>query len=491
VFLASVNFSYTGHCVSRLICVGEIYMKLFSRPLAMLIGVVLLLASGLSMAAQLPDFRDIVKQHSPAVVKIIVEHDASRAQQPLAGQEVPEYLRRFFNIPEGGQPRRPQMATGSGFLISADGYIVTNNHVVEGASSVVVRLSDRREFDAQVIGTDPRSDLAVLKVEGSKLPLLELADNGDLEVGEWVLAIGSPFGLDYSVTAGIVSAKGRSLPTERNENYVPFIQTDVAINPGNSGGPLFNLAGEVVGVNSQIFTRSGGSIGLSFAIPVSVVRNVVTQLKEEGRVTRGWLGVTIQDVDKNLADSFGLDRPMGALIASVAPGSPADKGKLRAGDVIVSFDGNEILTSADLPHVVGLIAPGTKAKAGVMRDRRKKTLTIEVGGLGAEDSFALSAGQDQAGRGGRLGLVVETADAETLERLGVSGGVLVREVLPGSVGSEADIRPGDLITLVGSAPIKNTQAFESAVEKLASGSSVPMRLIRRGSPLFIGLRMRD
>jgi serine protease Do len=380
---------------------------------------------------------------------------------------------------------------GSGFIISEDGYIVTNNHVVAGAESVVVRMSDRREFEAQVVGTDPRSDLALLRIEGSDLPVLRLAKTGDLEVGEWVLAIGSPFGLDYSVTAGIVSAMGRSLPTERNENYVPFIQTDVAINPGNSGGPLFNLEGEVVGVNSQIFTRSGGSIGLSFAIPVSVVHNVVAQLKEDGRVTRGWLGVTIQDVDKTLAESFGLDRPQGALIAQLAEGGPADKAGLQPGDVILRFDGKEILSSADLPHVVGLLAPGTEVQVDIIRDRKRRAIDVAVGGLDADDSFALGGGQAAEGQGGRLGLTVETAPAEALDRLGISGGVLVREVIPASAAAEAGLLPGDVITLIGNSPVKSKATFDKAVDKLDKGASVPLRLIRRGSPMFVGLKLKD
>ncbi len=384
--------------------------------------------AGQAMAAALPDFREIVKQHSPAVVKIVVEHSGNRA--PDFDGEIPEFLRRYFGMPEEGGRQPNQMATGSGFIISKDGYIVTNNHVVDGANSVLVRLSDRREFDAEVVGTDPRSDLALLRVKASNLPVLTLAGPDELEVGEWVLAIGSPFGLDYSVTAGIVSAMGRSLPTERRENYVPFIQTDVAINPGNSGGPLFNLKGEVVGVNSQIFTRGGGSIGLSFAIPVQVVNNVVSQLKDKGQVTRGWLGVTIQDVDKNLADSFGLDRPQGALIVQVSEAGPADKAGLESGDVIVTFDGKDIPASADLPHVVGLIAPDTTVKVTIVRDRKRKTLNVKVGGLDADDSFALNAGKSEQGNGGRLGLIVEEAGPETLERWGISGGVLVREVVP-------------------------------------------------------------
>ena len=455
------------------------------------VACVLLAYSALS-AASLPEFREIVKKNSPAVVKIIVEQDTSVAPGHPGTDEIPEYLRRFFEFRGAPPPQHhEQMGMGSGFVISEDGYIVTNNHVVEGASSVLVRLSDRREFDAEVIGTDPRSDLALLRIEASDLPVLKLGKDGELEVGEWVLAIGSPFGLDYSVTAGIVSAKGRSLPTERNENYVPFIQTDVAINPGNSGGPLFNLDGEVVGVNSQIFTRSGGSIGLSFAIPVSVVRNVVEQLKADGRVTRGWLGVTIQDVDKNLAESFGLDRPRGALVVEVAPGGPADDAGLQSGDIILSFDGTEISTSAQLPHVVGLETPGTEVVVEVMRDRKRKEIDVEVGGLGAEDGFSLTASGTATGQGGRLGALVEEAPAELLERWGINGGVLVREVAPDSVAAEAGVLPGDVITLIGSTPIKSVASYTDVEAGLPAGGSVPLRLIRRGSPLFIGLKLGD
>jgi serine protease Do len=451
-----------------------------------------LLVSSLASAAALPDFREIVKESSPAVVKIIVEHSARGGGPGQPGaDEVPEYLRRFFEFRGAPPQQHEQMGMGSGFIISSDGYIVTNNHVVDGADSVLVRMSDRREFDAEVIGTDPRSDLALLRIEATDLPVLKLAKNGQLEVGEWVLAIGSPFGLDYSVTAGIVSAMGRSLPTERNENYVPFIQTDVAINPGNSGGPLFNLDGEVVGVNSQIFTRSGGSIGLSFAIPVRVVRNVVDQLKADGRVTRGWLGVTIQDVDKNLAESFGLERPRGALVVEVADGGPADDAGLQAGDIILSFDGTEIPTSAQLPHVVGLVAPGTEVSMEVMRDKQRRTIDVEVGGLGADDSYSLASGSDASAEGGRLGLVVEEAPPELLERWGISGGVVVREVAPDSTAADAGVVPGDVITLIGSSPVKSVASFEDVEADLPEGGSVPLRLIRRGAPLFIGLKLKD
>lgn len=467
-------------------------MNTMSRIVSFVLLASLGMLSSLATAAALPEFREIVANSSPAVVKIVVQQKVmQRDQGQPSPEEMPEYLRRFFEFRGGPPSAHEQMAMGSGFIISKDGYIVTNNHVVEGADSVLVRLNDRREFDAEVVGTDPRSDLALLRVEASDLPALALASNDDLEVGEWVLAIGSPFGLDYSVTAGIVSAKGRSLPTENNENYVPFIQTDVAINPGNSGGPLFNLEGDVVGVNSQIFTRSGGSIGLSFAIPVSVVRNVVEQLKQEGHVTRGWLGVTIQDVDKNLADSFGLDRPMGALVVQVAEGGPADESGLQAGDIIVSFDGHDIPASADLPHAVGLVKPDTVVPVEIVRDRKHKRLKVKVGGLDADDSYSLAAGKSSTGQGGRLGMVVETAPPQVLERFGIGGGVVVRNVLQDSVAADAGVQPGDVITLIGSSPINSIEAYEAAVSQLRGGSSVPLRLIRRGSPLFIGLKLKE
>ena len=441
-------------------------------------------------ATSLPDFRKIVREHSSAVVKIIVAQNPSQSgnQRPQQDQ-IPEELRRFFDFRGAPPSERQRMGMGSGFIISDDGYILTNNHVVDGVDSVLVRMSDRREFDAEVVGTDPRSDLALLRIDAADLPMLTLADDDDLEVGEWVLAIGSPFGLDYSVTAGIVSAKGRSLPTEKNENYVPFIQTDVAINPGNSGGPLFNLDGEVVGVNSQIFTRSGGSIGLSFAIPSSVASNVVAQLKQSGRVTRGWLGVTIQDVDKKLAESFGLTRAGGALISDISSDGPASKAGLRSGDIILKFDGKSIPSSADLPHVVGLIAPGSTVEVELMRDREPQTINVEVGGLESDDSYTLAAGDTSDDRGGRLGVEVESLSAESSEHFGISGGVVVRSVESDSVAAESGVRVGDVITLIDTQPIQSVDEFERAVDALKDGSSVPLRLIRQGSSLFIGLKL--
>jgi serine protease Do len=442
-----------------------------------------------SAVAELPDFTDIVEDAAPAVVKILVEAEMSGRAEPDQMDQVPEYLRRFFEFRGDQAPQqRPRRNMGSGFVVSEDGYIVTNHHVVEGASSVVVRMIDRREFDAEVIGSDVRSDLALLKIDAEDLVVLPIAQDDDVSVGEWVLAIGSPFGLDFSVTAGIVSAKGRSLPTDTGENYVPFLQTDVAINPGNSGGPLFNLAGEVIGVNSQIFTRTGGSIGLSFAIPAAVVRNVTEQLRETGEVVRGWLGVSIQDVDKNLAESFGLDRPRGALIAQVGAGSPAEKAGLESGDIILTFDDQPINNSGDLPHVVGLIAPDTIVDVLIRRDGKDRRLSVEVGGLNPDERPTVSA-NDADQQGGLLGLVLEAADASMMSELGLSGGVMVLEVRPDSPAGESGIMGGDVITRLGSSATQSMEDFESAVAKLLPGQSVAVRLIRRGAPMFLAIRV--
>jgi len=455
----------------------------------MLFLVTIILAPRSSPA--LPDFTEIVGAASPAVVKVLVEYESENPRYQEQLEELPEYLRRFFDFRGGPPVPRERAGMGSGFIISGDGYVVTNNHVVENARQVVVRLPDRQEFDAEVVGLDPRSDLAVLKIEGEGLPTLSLAEGRDVKVGQWVLAIGSPFSLDFSVTAGIVSALGRSLPTETGDNYVPFIQTDVAINPGNSGGPLFNLEGEVIGVNSQIFTRSGGSIGLSFAIPASVVRNVVEQIQETGVVERGWLGVSIQDVDRNLADSFGLDRPRGALIAQVGKDSPAEQAGLEPGDVILSFAGEAIETSADLPHVVGLIAPGTKVVAVIFREGQEQDLTVEVGGLGADEVARVNAGVAADGSISILGMRLVEADPAELSSIGLSGGVAVSEVDRGSPADEAGVMTGDVLTRLGNQPVGRIEDLEGLAEQLLPGSSVPARLIRGRSPLFIGIRIPE
>ena len=442
-------------------------------------------------SAALPDFTEIVEASSPAVVKILVEYEAENPRYQEELEELPESLRRFFDFRGRPPVPRERAGMGSGFIFSGDGIVITNHHVVDGAKHVVVRLPNRQEFDAEIIGADPRSDLAVLKIAGDGLPVLRLADEGALKVGQWVLAIGSPFGLDFSVTAGIVSAVGRSLPTTAGDNYVPFIQTDVAINPGNSGGPLFNLEGEVIGVNSQIFTRSGGSIGLSFAIPSSVVRNVVAQIQATGEVERGWLGVSIQDVDRNLADSFGLDRPRGALIAQVGKGSPAENAGLASGDIIVSFDGHDIETSADLPHIVGLIAPGTSVEAVIVRDGKERSLEVEVGALAAD---AVARIETEAGADGTvrlLGMRIAPVEADLLSDLGISGGAWVVGVKPGSPADESGVEEGDILTRLGSRPISQIADLDGVADELSPGASVPARLIRGRSPLFIGIRIPE
>ncbi len=455
------------------------------------LGLILLAASQIANAS-LPDFATIVEETSPAVVKIIAQ---AKAPSPAAREQLeeleqlPDALRRFFQDREPQAPRGG--GTGSGFIISKEGYIVTNHHVVAQADEVIVRLSDRREFDATVIGTDQRSDLALLQVDANDLPFLQLGKSSELKVGEWVLAIGSPFGLDYSVTAGIVSAKGRSLPTERGENYVPFIQTDVAINPGNSGGPLFNLQGEVVGVNSQIFTRSGGSIGLSFAIPAKVVKNIIEQLEVNGEVVRGWLGVSIQNVDRTLAESFDLDRPRGALVAQVGKDSPAERAGIESGDIIVEVDGEQIEVSADLPHVIGLIAPGSKVPVSVIREGKERSVRVEIGALEANEVARVVASASEPGTLQALGMVVRELQETDENPSDLRGGVLVTKVDDESAADESGVRAGDILTRFGRTPISRLADMESAIEQIKPGDSVSLRLIRQGSPQFIGIKVPE
>ena len=455
------------------------------------LGLILLAASQIANAS-LPDFATIVEETSPAVVKIIAQ---AKAPSPAAREQLeeleqlPDALRRFFQDREPQAPRGG--GTGSGFIISKEGYIVTNHHVVAQADEVIVRLSDRREFDATVIGTDQRSDLALLQVDANDLPFLQLGKSSELKVGEWVLAIGSPFGLDYSVTAGIVSAKGRSLPTERGENYVPFIQTDVAINPGNSGGPLFNLQGEVVGVNSQIFTRSGGSIGLSFAIPAKVVKNIIEQLEVNGEVVRGWLGVSIQNVDRTLAESFDLDRPRGALVAQVGKDSPAERAGIESGDIIVEVDGEQIEVSADLPHVIGLIAPGSKVPVSLIREGKERSVRVEIGALEANEVARVVASASEPGTLQALGMVVRELQETDENPSDLRGGVLVTKVDDESAADESGVRAGDILTRFGRTPISRLADMESAIEQIKPGDSVSLRLIRQGSPQFIGIKVPE
>ncbi|MDP9939667.1 DegQ family serine endoprotease [Ectopseudomonas alcaliphila] len=470
------------------------------KSIVPLLAVALLWGQSLLAQANLPDFTDLVEEASPAVVNISTRQ--KMPERAVAGQPglpdlegLPPMFREFFerSIPQiprnpGGRQREAQ-SLGSGFIISPDGYIMTNNHVVADADEIIVRLSDRSELEAKLIGADPRSDVALLKVEGKDLPVVRLGKADDLKVGEWVLAIGSPFGFDHSVTAGIVSAKGRNLPSD---SYVPFIQTDVAINPGNSGGPLFNLQGEVVGINSQIFTRSGGFMGLSFAIPMEVAMQVADQLKADGKVTRGWLGVVIQEVNKDLAESFGLDRPAGALVAQVLENGPADKGGLQVGDVILSLNGKPIVMSADLPHLVGGLKPGDKAELDVVRDGSRKKLKVTVGMLPEEGQELASSGSAQGGErsSNRLGVTVVELTAEQKKGLDLKGGVVVKEVLNGPAAM-IGLRPGDVITHLNNQAIDSTSTFAKVAQDLPKNRSVSMRVLRQGRASFITFKLAE
>ena len=392
-------------------------------------------------------------------------------------QQIPDIFRELFEY--GNPSRSPSQkvrSSGSGFVISRDGFILTNHHVVDQAQEIQVLFSDRSEYQATIIGTDRRSDLALLKIKAKGLDVLEFANSDKLKVGEWVLAIGSPFGLDYSVTAGIVSAKGRSLPTEQGENYVPFIQTDVAINPGNSGGPLFNLEGEVVGINSQIFSRSGGSIGLSFSIPSNVALRVIEQLKDSGVVERGWLGVAIQDVNKAIAQSLELDIPRGALINAVEIDSPAEKGGIEPGDVIVGINGQDIVDADDLPHLVGMLAPDTKAKVEIIRKGKRKSLKIIIGALDG-DEVAIAETKENSDI---LGLSVKPVDQDQLRALRLPGGTSVTEVLAQSPAAQAGIKPGDILVQLGYSRIDDTDEYLQIIQELPKNTPILVRLYRQG-----------
>ena len=435
----------------------------------------------------LPDFTALVEKEGPAVVNIstVTHRDASDQQQQM--EQLPEFFRRFFDEFGGGMPEQEDVRSlGSGFIISSDGYVLTNNHVVADADEIVVRLQDRRELDAELVGADEQSDLALLKVEASDLPVVNIGSSENLKVGEWVLAIGAPFGFDSSVTAGIVSAKGRSLPTD---NYVPFIQTDVAINPGNSGGPLFNLNGQVVGINSQIVSRSGGYMGLSFAIPIDLAMDVADQLKETGEVSRGWLGVLIQEVDRDLAESFGLDKPMGALVAQVQSGSPAAEAGLQPGDVIIAFNGREIQRSAQLPKWVGALKAGTEAEMTVVRDGDEKTLEVTVGELPDNPQAGMAGQPDQdQGESDKLGLEVRAASAAELARVKADHGVVITGVQDGPA-ARAGLSSGDLLVSLNGKPVDSLDAYREIAADLPDEGTVPALVNRDGNARFVAIKL--
>ena len=464
--------------------------------IAALLFAAVCLGSGPVLARSLPDFTELVERNRTAVVNISTTQRRSvptdRPRMPR-GFEMPdlpedspfrEFFRRFFG--EGEIEEFDAQSLGSGFIISQDGFIISNNHVVRNADEVIVRLSDRREYKARVVGTDEPSDVALLKIDADGLPAVRLGTGYELKVGEWVLAIGSPFGFDHSVTAGIVSAKGRSLP---RENYVPFIQTDVAINPGNSGGPLFNLQGEVVGVNSQIFSRTGGFMGLSFAIPIDVAMDVADQLRDKGRVSRGWLGVLIQDVTRELAESFGMAKPQGALVAKVLDGSPAERAGFEVGDILLSFDDHAVERSSDLPPIVGRTRVGQEVAVEILRGGESMTLMVTTDELPAEDDLqvaATPAPNDVEAR--RLGLVVRDMNDEERASVDVADrGVVVSKVSSGPA-ERAGIREGDLILMLNNQKVASSDDFKRLVAELPQGKAVSVLVQRQGNPIFLALK---
>jgi serine protease Do len=456
------------------------------KRLVALISLWLLCTLSFAQTRGLPDFTELAEKQGPAVVNIsttqVIRGQAQVMPLPFDENDPAfEFFKRFIpRNPGGGIPRDfENKSLGSGFIISGDGYILTNAHVVDGADEVTVRLTDKREFKAKMIGADKRTDVALIKIEASGLPTVKLGDPGQLKVGEWVVAIGSPFGFDNSVTAGIVSAKGRALP---QENYVPFLQTDVAINPGNSGGPLFNMRGEVVGINSQIYSRSGGYMGVSFAIPIDVAMDIQSQLRASGKVSRGRLGVVIQEVSKELADSLGLPKPVGAVVNSVEKGGPADKAGLEAGDVILKFDGKVISNSADLPRLVGATRPGSRSVAQVWRKGTTRDITVTVGEM--LDEKQASSKQQRGSKpseqtANRLGLVVSELTAEQKRELKMNSGLLIEEVR----GSRSELRPGDIIIAIiskgATTEIKTAEQLNKLLAQFDKGSNVTL-LVRRG-----------
>jgi serine protease Do len=447
---------------------------------------------------ELPDFTQIVEQQGAAVVNISTTQQRQRRAQPQIPQldeddPMYEFFRRF--IPRGPQgpqaPREPESSSlGSGFVVSQDGYILTNAHVVDSADEITVKFNDKREFKAKVIGADRRTDVALIKIDTTGLQPVKFGDPSKLKVGEWVVAIGSPFGFENSVTAGIVSAKGRSLP---QENFVPFIQTDVAINPGNSGGPLFNLRGEVVGINSQIYSRTGGFMGLSFAIPIDVAMDISTQLKTAGRVQRGRIGVVIQEVSKELADSFGLANPTGALVNGVEKGGPAEKAGVETGDIILKFDGKAVNASADLPRIVGSTKPGSKVPVQVWRKGQTREVAVTVGEI-PDDRVAAARGAKPGApkaevAANRLGLVVSDLGEDKRRDMRLSGGVVVDEV---RTAPRADIRPGDVIVALTAkgttTELKSAKQFNDLLASIDKGTTLTLQIRRGEANIFATIR---
>ena len=456
-----------------------------------------------AIAKDLPDFTELAEKHGAEVVNISVTQvvqGGGNGAMPFPGMPDDENLQEFFkrfgipgmpgmpgNPGQGGQGGQEfkSSSRGSGFIISSDGYILTNAHVVSEADEVMVKLSDKREFKAKTIGFDKRTDVALIKIEATNLPKVTIGDPNALKVGQWVAAIGSPFGLENTMTAGIVSAKGRALP---QENFVPFIQTDVAINPGNSGGPLFNLSGEVVGINSQIYSRSGGSVGLSFSIPIDVAIDISNQLKATGKITRGWLGVAIQELTKELADSFGMKNTNGALIAGVEKNGPADKGGLQAGDVITKFDNKPIVSSSDLPRAVGGSKPGKMAAVEVLRKGFVKNLNVGVGEMPTDpNEVAAPTKAPTKAESNKIGLSLKELTPQQKKKLNGKNGLLVVD----SVGAaaQAGIRRGDVILGLNNSESQSVEQFNKQINAVAAGKTVAVLVLRGENTLYVPIKV--
>lgn len=446
-------------------------------------------------ANSLPDFTVLAEKQGPAVVNISITQVSRQSSNPFKGMpldpNIEEFFKRFGIPGMPGSPGAPNQrqyksqSLGSGFIISRDGYVLTNAHVVDAADEVLVKLSDKREFKARIIGADKRTDVALIKIEAKNLPVVNIGDPSKLKVGEWVAAIGSPFGLENTMTAGIVSAKGRALP---QENYVPFIQTDVAINPGNSGGPLFNLAGEVVGVNSQIYSRSGGSMGLSFSIPIDVAIDISNQLKTTGKVTRGRLGVAIQELTKELAESFGMKNTDGALIAGVEKGGPAEKGGLEVGDVITKFDGKVIVTSGDLPRVVGATKPNKLVNVQVLRKGKLKNLRFRIGEM-PTDGVQLTQNNKPSAKSSanRIGLTMKALTAAQKKKLNGKNGLLV--VDSKGIAAESGIRRGDIVLGLNNSETQSVDAFNKQINAVKKGKTIAVLVQRDDSTLYVPIKV--
>jgi len=454
------------------------------------LALALFVAVATAHAEQLPDFTQLVEKSAPAVVNVeATQSDSANAQGDIDDQEIPEIFKRFFGPgvrPHGGGGGE-RHSLGSGFIISPDGYVLTNNHVVDGADEIVIKLSDHRELDAKVIGTDKESDVALLKVNATGLPTVPLGDSSKLRPGQWVVAIGSPFGLDHSITHGVVSYVGRS-NGGADQQYVPFIQTDVPINRGNSGGPLFNLDGQVVGINSQIFSNTGGYMGVSFAIPISVAMNTVEQLKATGHVSRGMIGVGIQAVTRDFAKTLGLPNTSGALVMSVSPGSSADKANIKVQDVILAYNGHPIEQTSDLPLLVGTTKPGAQAEVRIFRDGKTMTVPLTVGELPRGDKTTLaSLGKEEGKIHNRLGISVDDLTAEQRKQLGLKdqSGVVISDV--NGAAQRSALQPGDVILMVNRKQVKSANEFYDAVKDVKEGDSTMLLVNRAGTTQFVAI----